>query len=183
MSDSKKAPEFDLATKPPPASAPREEVKDWYDSLANQIAREDNIVSQRLTWLMTFEGLLFASFGLSASGKETDIPTAPQALRAALVVLPVVGTLAAATAAIGIEMARGAGQELVNLYKNWRKADPRVAYFVRPFGTQPEADTGWFRKRFMWLNFFDTARAFPWLVIVSWIVLGLFSCKSVCKIR
>src|SRR5450432_1880188 len=115
-------PEFSAATgvaalaSEPKARGPAEvqeraDAKEWYESLARQVEREDNLVSQRLTWLLTFEAFLFTGFGWAATSSG-GTPPGIQILKVATILLPTVGILAAVFAWIGVENSRDAAQRL-----------------------------------------------------------------------
>jgi len=45
-------------------------VHEYYDYMAKQVEREDGLINARITWMLTFEGFLFASLAL-IGGKST----------------------------------------------------------------------------------------------------------------
>jgi hypothetical protein len=87
----------------------------YYEYLSHQIGREDSLVNNRLTWLLTTQGLLFAAFALVL---EKD---GAQLLKNELIkVLPLVGIVLSILCLLGVV---GAIVTIRGLQKRWRKLD------------------------------------------------------------
>jgi hypothetical protein len=82
---------------PEPAVEPLT-LKDYYNYTARQVKRGEALISNRLSWMLTFEGFLFAALALTAN-VSTDA-----ALRSNLInyTIPAVGFVVAALTAVGI---------------------------------------------------------------------------------
>jgi len=73
----------------------------WYERLCLQAMHEDELIHQRLTWMMQFEGFLFTAFCLSFAAK-----TDQSVLRTVvLAVVPAVGISGAYAALRGVQAA------------------------------------------------------------------------------
>ena len=120
-----------------PDFVPPEELKDWrvwYDHLIYQVSREDELVHQRLTWLMQFEGFLFTAFGfiLAARAELT-----PQPLQLAFMgLISSVGLAGAFAVQRGV---RSAHLVLDSLKRSYLASFERYkTSHVRPFGKHSE---------------------------------------------
>ena len=97
---------------------------DYCNHLSHQIEREDGLVNNRLTWILTTQGLLFTAFALTAS--EGIDPNIKDIL---LKALPWIGLLVGLVGCLGILAANLAIQ---GLKKQWRVLN--YNYVPRPFG-------------------------------------------------
>lgn len=81
-----------------------DKAKDFLDSITKEIAAEHTLVTSRMTWNLSFQGFLFAGYGLAisrvASNDMSDLVY--EALSRFLRVLAVSGMITAASALIGI---------------------------------------------------------------------------------
>jgi hypothetical protein len=72
-------------------------LKDYYDYTARQVKRGEDLISNRLSWMLTFEGFLFAALALTAN-VSTDA-----ALRSNLYyTIPAIGFFVGLLTAVGI---------------------------------------------------------------------------------
>ena len=78
-----------------------------YEYMSKQIEREDGLINTRITWMLTFEGFLFAARAIVA-GKDDD-PNIQFVLKYAL---PIVGSIIAFLAFLAIQAALTALKEL-----------------------------------------------------------------------
>lgn len=90
----------DQETKPTvnPSSYPQ--LAEYYRAL---IAAEQTLVNNRMTWMMTFQGFLFAAYAV-AMANDND----PKAKLALLIVIPITGILVAGVAILGLFAAHDA---------------------------------------------------------------------------
>jgi hypothetical protein len=61
-----------------------EKVEALYDRYRSKIEHEDNLINQRIMWMITLHGLLFTAYGFSLSAEASSlsfIKTAPDAYR------------------------------------------------------------------------------------------------------
>jgi hypothetical protein len=140
----------DELTRPASPSIRDEGFKEWYERLAHQIEREDGLVNQRLSWMMQFEGFLFAALGLVANASVSS----SLALKATLViVLPASGICAALLSSFGVNAAYDRLDELKTMYMRVRGRQA----LVRPFGGR----SAHVRGRVL-------GSLFPWLMASAW---------------
>jgi hypothetical protein len=125
----------------------------WYKDLSYQVAREDELVHQRLTWMMQFEGFLFTAFSIAVGGREP----VPHVLRLALVTLiPIVGLSGAYAVHRGVRSAHRVLDALERAYL--ASLERFKASHVRPFGRHTE------HRQFASL-------VFPWIMIGAWALI------------
>jgi hypothetical protein len=125
----------------------------WYKDLSYQVAREDELVHQRLTWMMQFEGFLFTAFSIAVGGREP----APHVLRLALLALiPIVGLSGAYAVHRGVRSAHRVLDALERAYL--ASLERFKASHVRPFGRHTE------HRQFASL-------VFPWIMISAWTLI------------
>jgi hypothetical protein len=136
----------------PPDEEQHRMDKEWYDSIVRQIEREDELVNQRLTWLMQFEGLMFAGLGLVSR------PDAEYLTQTVMIVFPVMGFLVALSAMGAIRDARKTASQLKQEYEKWEKKNGRK--WAKPFGG-PASEYGW-------AFLLDYSRALPLLMVLAW---------------
>lgn len=75
-------------------------VKEFYDYAVRQLERELNLINHRISWMLTFQGFLFATIALVAN------QNADQAIRAVFRnVIPAIGIAVAFLALIGVHAA------------------------------------------------------------------------------
>ncbi|MBE9005078.1 hypothetical protein IQ259_08505 [Fortiea sp. LEGE XX443] len=86
--------------------------KDFYEYTVRQIEREQNLVNNRLSWMLTFQGFLFASIALVAN-KDTE-PSIRLVFRN---VIPAIGIAVALLAFIGIHAAALSSNEIKAKWK------------------------------------------------------------------
>jgi hypothetical protein len=80
----------------------KEEVERLYDRIRAKIEHEDNLVNQRIMWMITLQGLLFTAYGFSLSAEATSLPVSssnPDAYRRFILTLT---TLREAMVAVGV---------------------------------------------------------------------------------
>lgn len=95
----------------------------WYLQLARQIEREDHLVNQRLTWMMQFEGFLFAALGFTLRDESSSASSLTP-------ILAFAGISIAILTFRSISNAYAAIEELKTVYLGL----PGKEYRVRPFG-------------------------------------------------
>ena len=75
-------------------------LKEFYNYTVSQIGREESLINNRLSWMLTFQGFLFAAIAL-----VTDVGTDP-AIRIILRnLVPIVGLVIGAFTLIGVHAA------------------------------------------------------------------------------
>ena len=105
-------------------------VKEYYEYVAHQINREDGLVNSRLTWMLTFQGFLFASLALIGEREKVG-----QELYCALIyVLPFLGATIALLSYLSVEGALSAIKSLKNDWINKEEDLDIAGVFPRPFG-------------------------------------------------
>lgn len=55
------------------SQSPKKEAEDLYDRIRSKIEHEDELVNQRLMWMITLHGLLFTAYGFSLSAEATSL--------------------------------------------------------------------------------------------------------------
>jgi len=109
-----------------------DKVRISYEHLAHQIEREDGLINTRVTWMLTFEGFLFAALALVAS-KESD-PTIQMVLKYAL---PIIGFVIAFLAYHAI----GAALSTLTYLKDLWEPENYPGY-PQPFGKEMQHTRG-----------------------------------------
>ncbi|MFN6517621.1 MAG: hypothetical protein RMY29_024485 [Nostoc sp. CreGUA01] len=56
-----------------PENLTKEEVELLYNRIRAKIEHEDNLVNQRIMWMITLQGLLFTAYGFSLSAQATSL--------------------------------------------------------------------------------------------------------------
>ena len=130
--------------------------KTVYDNIVNQIAQENLLTHNRLTWVLQINGFLFAALALI----KIDTPLNIKIF--ASYVLPIVGIVISLAGYWGVKAAHAQKEYLKSLWVELRLND-----FVRPFGVDKT-------KHFGRL----TSLAIPGVLIFSWGLLLLISCIS-----
>jgi hypothetical protein len=154
-----------------PAPAPTDQ--EFYDAISHQIEREDGLVNQRITWLMQFEGLLFAGIGLFHLNAT---PSGGKYETLAMKAFPAAGIAAAVVAGFGIQGARDAANELKNSYVV--RFGSQKEKWVPPFwGPVTRDDEHRLRRtlKFLGAQLGDYSRALPWIIGLTWAYLFLMS--------
>jgi hypothetical protein len=131
--------------------------KDFYEYTVKQIEREQGLVNNRLSWMLTFQGFLFAAIALVIN-KDTE-PTVRIVFRN---VIPAIGIAVALLALIGIHAAALSSNEIK---AKWKQRDGFQQY-PPTFGTRKISLLGRI-----------TSYGIPTSVVVAWLLLwfGLVS--------
>ena len=130
-----------------------EKKKIIYDALADQIKREDNLLNNRVSWFLAFQGFLFAAAAVIV---DSDLETY-QKIDAAKFIA-VFGVLLSICVLIGV---MGAEFSLTNLKSRWKKIESDYdKFFPPPYG-----------KNIAW--FFGCIPRFciPAFLIVAWTII------------
>ena len=125
--------------------------KDFYEYTVRQIEREQGLVNNRLSWMLTFQGFLFAAIALVVN-KDTE-PTVRVVFRN---VIPAIGIAVALLALIGIHAAALSSNEIK---AKWKQRDGFQQY-PPTFGTPKISLLGRI-----------TSYGIPTSVIVAWLLL------------
>ena len=128
----------------------------WYTQIARQIEREDGLINQRMTWMMTIEAFLFGGLGLSLK-PEKDMPLMSYFLIVAFIST---GIATAHFGGKGLRAAIGALEHLKNRYLRMPAGDRQR--LIRPFGA-PALHKG----------ASDLIRGLPSLMMKTWIALAI----------
>lgn len=119
--------------------------------LAERIRHEEALINSRLTWMLTFQGFLFASLALASDDSTSE------ALRDTLLqAIPVLGAVVAALALLGV----GAAYLAIGQARQ---------HFREDIGEDDRRDFGgktWAR----WLGRANSL-GFPIVILITWIVL------------
>jgi hypothetical protein len=131
----------------------REELsqKDFYEYTVRQIEREQGLVNNRLSWMLTFQGFLFASIAL-----VLNKDTAPSVRLVFRGVIPGIGIAVALLALVGVHAAALSSSEIK---AKWKQRDGFQQY-PPTFGTPTISRLGRI-----------TSYGIPISVIVAWILL------------
>jgi hypothetical protein len=126
-------------------------TKDKYEYLAKQIEREDGLINTRISWLLTFEGFLFAAFGIMS--KE------PSSIQSKILwLIPIAGFSMSFLAMLGINAAISA---LNNLKKQW---EGNFCGYIQPFGNDNEHKSA-----------VTYSRGIPILLMGIWLIIELYT--------
>jgi len=125
--------------------------KDFYEYTIRQIEREQGLVNNRLSWMLTFQGFLFAAIALSTN------QDAEPAIRAVFRnVIPAIGIAVALLALVGVHAAALSSNEIK---VKWRKRDGFEQY-PPTFGTRTISILGRI-----------TSYGIPISVVLAWVLL------------
>jgi hypothetical protein len=125
--------------------------KDFYEYTIRQIEREQGLVNNRLSWMLTFQGFLFASIALVAN-KDTESATRLVFRN----VIPAIGIAVALLALVGIHAAALSSNEIK---AKWKQRDG-FHYYPPAFGTRTVSLLGRV-----------TSYGIPTSVILAWLLL------------
>lgn len=131
------------------------EWRAWYDQLRYQVSREDELVHQRLTWMMQFEGFLFAAFGIAVAGRD---PMSHALREVLLVLVPIVGLGGAYAVRHGVRSAHRVLETLERAYL--ASLTLYKTRHVRPFGRHSEHRQ-------------IASAIFPWITLAAWALILL----------
>ena len=130
-----------------------EKKKIIYDALADQFKREDNLVSNRVSWFLASQGFLFAAAAVIIDSKLT-----PCQKVYATKFIAVFGVLLAISVLIGVI---GAQFSLINLKERWEKIESEYdKFFPPPYGKNPAWLCGCIPRFFI-----------PALLIIAWTII------------
>ncbi|MEO0975093.1 MAG: hypothetical protein AAFX85_18550 [Pseudomonadota bacterium] len=137
----------------PDDDTPRDGAANWklYETLVDQLKREESLTNQRLSWMLTTQGFLFASMAIGAREKET--------LGVFLKVIPVVGVTIAFAGLLGLVAATLSRRQYKRIYLQ-TFGDRREA-FPRPFA---EGLAQWFGTLAAW--------GIPIVLISGWVAVA-----------
>lgn len=125
--------------------------KDFYEYTVRQIEREQGLVNNRLSWMLTFQGFLFASIALVVN-KDTE-PAIRLVFRN---VMPTIGIAVALLALIGIHAAALSSSEIK---AKWKQRDG-FQHYPPTFGTRTISLLGRI-----------TSYGIPISVVLAWLLL------------
>jgi hypothetical protein len=115
--------------------------KEQYEAVVRQIEREEGLIHNRLSWMLAFQGFLFAARALVASGSAgTSAAAKSAATRDTFEV--VLACLGIAIAALGLLGAIGAYWAMRNTCDFYWDRLSRGRSFMRPFGGRGAARLG-----------------------------------------
>lgn len=108
-------------------------AKEFYEIAVRQLERELSLINNRISWMLTFQGFLFATNALVAN-KNTE-----QAIRIVFRnVIPTIGIVVAFLALIGVHAAHLSIKSIKTRCKqNWDYLD-----YSQAFGTSPSSILG-----------------------------------------
>ena len=105
--------------------------KKAYDAYCKQVDREDKLINNRLSWMLTTEGLLFSALALMASS-NANMQVDKGIVAALKQCIPIIGIVIPASALIAIISAH----RVVNkLQEHWTKLEHYFPYHPSPFGS------------------------------------------------
>ncbi|ODG99741.1 hypothetical protein A4S05_36660 [Nostoc sp. KVJ20] len=80
----------------------KEEIEALYDRIRTKIEHEDNLVNQRIMWMITLQGFLFTAYGFSLSAEASSLDVLNSNPEAYKMFISTVITLHQAMVAVGI---------------------------------------------------------------------------------
>ncbi len=119
--------------------------------LAEKIRHEETLINSRLTWMLTFQGFLFATIALVADDSKS-----PKIHTAILDVVPLVGAIVAVLTLLGVWAAYLAIGQARNPYKSDLRNNEKVGF----------GGKGW-AKLLGRIN----SLGIPFVVVISWLIL------------
>jgi hypothetical protein len=132
------------------------EWRKWYDHLVFQVTREDELVHQRLTWLMQFQGFLFTAFGFILASRSDFTPKP-----LLLVLLGMISSVGLAGAFAVQRGVRSAHLVLDSLKRAYLASFERFkTSHVRPFGKHSE------HRQLV-------SSMLPWTMMIAWVSIQL----------
>lgn len=133
-----------------------DEWRKWYDHLSFQVTREDELVHQRLTWLMQFQGFLFTAFGFILAARSDFTPKP-----LLLVMLGMISSVGLAGAFAVQRGVRSAHLVLDSLKRAYLASYERFkTSHVRPFGKHSE------HRQLV-------SAMLPWTMMIAWAFIQL----------
>lgn len=118
-----------------------------YANLSKQISHEESLINNRIMWMLTFQGFLFASIALIGNNQINC------ALRSILQqIIPTLGTIIAVLTLLGVI---GAYVSIHQQREDWK---PYLKSYPPPGG----------RKSAMWLGRFASG-LIPLIMILAWV--------------
>lgn len=135
-------------TKPATNPCNHPQLAEYYRAL---IAAEQALVNNRMTWMMTFQGFLFAAYAV-AMANDND----PNAKSALLIVIPITGILVAGIAILGLMAAHNAISQIKASVTKSNLPEP----WCQPFSNQNTSNLGR-----------TVAYAFPIILILTWVIV------------
>jgi hypothetical protein len=131
-------------------------VKEYYGYVTHQIERQDNLINNRLTWMLTIEGFLYAGLAVIAS-KDTN----KQIYNSLRIALPTVGVCIGLLALLGVFTAL---ISLDGLIRGWKsrgcKENIDIGIYPVPYGA------------LWWIAWVPTF-FLPIVIVVSWVFIGI----------
>jgi hypothetical protein len=119
----------------------KDENTQRYEYIAHQINREELLINNRLTWMLTLNGFLFATFALLLkSDPVTNSPTWDSTIFLLRWGLPTLGIFISLAGLLGVIAAQ---LQIKWLCRQWHehKLDERQLW-VRPFGANGASELG-----------------------------------------
>jgi len=112
--------------------------RQYYEDLARQIEREDNLINTRMTWLLTLQGFLFTALALIMKVDDGGL------YFLLMVLLPLTGVILSVFGFYGVWGANIALKELKEIwYERYEKnGNPEKEKFIRPFGNNVASKKG-----------------------------------------
>lgn len=135
---------------PEPAAEPLT-LKDYYNYTARQVNREQALVHNRLSWMLTFEGFLFAALAITAN-VSNDAETRSNLKYT----IPVIGFVVALLTAVGVSAAYISIHQLKRSWANKNGSE----HFPRAYGDCLTSALGR-----------TTGYGIPLAMMLTWVVL------------
>ncbi|HEX4959973.1 MAG TPA: hypothetical protein VF173_03975 [Thermoanaerobaculia bacterium] len=145
------------------------EIAFYYKEISHQIEREDGLINNRLTQLLTSAGLLFAAFAYSISAESKGLNHAM--LLCILLTLPILGFVISYFALASVRAAEGALFDLKMAWERRVNKDFKIEgeedchdhrYFPRPYGNESA-----------WRDGHSFNKALPVLIGITWLAILL----------
>ncbi len=139
-----------------PVTAPKttyEQAFEWTSTIRRMIEHENTLISQRMNWMWTLQGLLLTSVGLLWKDRPSLV-----------VVCPIIGFIS--TVSIGYSLGRGT-QSISDLLEIARKYKAKL-----PSGINLPPTIGARTKGLQWLM---PNRCLSWMFASMWVIVAILS--------
>ena len=130
-----------------------------YGAYCAQVCREDTLISNRLSWLLTTEGLLFGALSIIATS-QTDKSVDQVLVTALKQSLPIMGILIPVSVFVTIVLAN---ISLSRLQIKWDDVRSRYPSHPNPFGIQ--------QSNRYWLNGLGPSSCIPISIVAVWVYI------------
>jgi hypothetical protein len=147
-----------------------DKVEKWAEIIRSLLAHETEVINQRITWLVTIQGLLYTGLGFAWDKADA---------RQLVTIFSILGTLVALSAHTALGFAFIAAQDLVQWWEDHKdgytgpdvaggRPTPKSDRDIRWLGIR-RLDTRWLDIR--WL--LSPWRSLPWIFVFGWVMVAI----------